>query len=1028
MTHPRVSRRAVALSLAVLLLLGQSLSLVYTLAEGVRLGVPLASSTRTIAPDTELTQEVLYNGDVRQAANYVTYSPGGVVRPVVAYGNKLYGLSTINTINKFQNESGHHVMAAINADFFASSTGLPLGMVITEGVVRSSDAGSRAIGFFQDGGAMVGAPALSMQMERVEGGAAVPVHHINKLRRAGGGIYLLTNDFSEQTRNNTQGIDVLLLVEEGAPRIGGSMTAVVEDVIDANISMAIPDGYAMLTADLDSGYYDALAQLAVGDRLRLTIQASDPRWSSVDYAVGCGEYLVQNGQPATSFEDAGIAGINPRTAFGIKQDGSLVFYTLDGRRASHSTGATLANLASELAALGCVTAVNLDGGGSTAIAAQIPGKSNAAVVNRPSDGSARRCANYIMLVNTAAPTGSADLIHITPYNAVALAGSGIRLSAAATDANYQYVGEVSDVEYSVSGGSASGNTLWVPMAAGQTQIRAASPSGSGSAPLLVIETPETLTVEQQNGDAVFALNLEPSETVQLKASATYGGRDVLLSSDALSWEVLGMAATVDGDGLLTASDAEGTTGRLRVTAGELSVTVALQNGESPYEVESFERDGVWLTPESEMAASTATGLTMPDLNYVRYGAASLAVDYAVDESGTATLATTAPVALPKGPDYLHLWISADAPDMALTFAAADGSALTAPLQRGEDSGERLLPATAEVPEGAVSLTGLLIQPVEGQETQGRFVIDHITAGFGQPRTDLTPPEVGYFEAVERYTEYDAELDLEPVPDGYDLSATVADDTGAPVQSLTLLMDGREIPFQYDRDTLQLTAAVAQPEEGLHRFTVMVQDAYGNLARGTLELRVNTTGEPPETFADVEPEHWAVDYIAYVSAKNIVTGETEDDGLTYYRPSRSMTRAEFCAVLTRHLGLNVDTAANIQMPFDDLDDIAPWALPYVRAIYAQGLINGRADGSRLLFDAAAPITRGEMMTILGKTLPKGYPQPALTFTDADQVPAWAAPYVGLLTGLGIVNGYTDGSIGASGQVLRSEAAKVLAGMY
>jgi len=167
----------------------------------------------------------------------------------------------------------------------------------------------------------------------------------------------------------------------------------------------------------------------------------------------------------------------------------------------------------------------------------------------------------------------------------------------------------------------------------------------------------------------------------------------------------------------------------------------------------------------------------------------------------------------------------------------------------------------------------------------------------------------------------------------------------------------------------------------------------------------------------------------IADKHIAEGESAEGGLFHYHPDRSLTRAEFCTILTRYLGLDTDLYAQTALPFEDGGQIADWALPYIRAIYARGLINGRdLGGGHVAFDPAAPITRAEMMTILGKTLPKGYPQPALAFTDGEQVPAWAAPYVSLLTGIGIVGGYPDGSIGASGLVLRSEAAKVLACTY
>ena len=56
----------------------------------------------------------------------------------------------------------------------------------------------------------------------------------------------------------------------------------------------------------------------------------------------------------------------PRTAIGVTQDGSVLLVVVDGRAdLPHSIGATLAELAQLMLNLGCVSAMNMDGGGSS---------------------------------------------------------------------------------------------------------------------------------------------------------------------------------------------------------------------------------------------------------------------------------------------------------------------------------------------------------------------------------------------------------------------------------------------------------------------------------------------------------------------------------------------------------------------------------------------------------------------------------------------------------------------------------------
>ena len=60
-------------------------------------------------------------------------------------------------------------------------------------------------------------------------------------------------------------------------------------------------------------------------------------------------------------------GVSPdRTAIGITSDGKVVLFVCDGRIKS-SDGATIVELARIMLGLGCVEAVNMDGGGSTAM-------------------------------------------------------------------------------------------------------------------------------------------------------------------------------------------------------------------------------------------------------------------------------------------------------------------------------------------------------------------------------------------------------------------------------------------------------------------------------------------------------------------------------------------------------------------------------------------------------------------------------------------------------------------------------------
>jgi exopolysaccharide biosynthesis protein len=88
-------------------------------------------------------------------------------------------------------------------------------------------------------------------------------------------------------------------------------------------------------------------------------------------AIGGGPVLVQDGmQMITNDEERMFTGKamhdrHPRTAMGYTADGDLIVLVVEGRNKGIAEGASLVHLANILVELGCVEALNLDGGGSS---------------------------------------------------------------------------------------------------------------------------------------------------------------------------------------------------------------------------------------------------------------------------------------------------------------------------------------------------------------------------------------------------------------------------------------------------------------------------------------------------------------------------------------------------------------------------------------------------------------------------------------------------------------------------------------
>ena len=132
---------------------------------------------------------------------------------------------------------------------------------------------------------------------------------------------------------------------------------------------------------------DALARVRRGDRVAIAQTLGSRLADEARLVVGGGPLLVEKGVVNVRSREESIApdiayGRAPRTGVGVKADGTVLLMVVDGR-SQYSAGMSLKEFATYLKRFGAVSAVNLDGGGSSEMV--LDGK----IMNRPSDGSER---------------------------------------------------------------------------------------------------------------------------------------------------------------------------------------------------------------------------------------------------------------------------------------------------------------------------------------------------------------------------------------------------------------------------------------------------------------------------------------------------------------------------------------------------------------------------------------------------------------------------------------------------------------
>ncbi|WP_124114337.1 S-layer homology domain-containing protein [Paenibacillus xylanexedens] len=179
---------------------------------------------------------------------------------------------------------------------------------------------------------------------------------------------------------------------------------------------------------------------------------------------------------------------------------------------------------------------------------------------------------------------------------------------------------------------------------------------------------------------------------------------------------------------------------------------------------------------------------------------------------------------------------------------------------------------------------------------------------------------------------------------------------------------------------------------------------------------------PATFSDVS-SHWSRDDVQDLASRLIVQGTGEN----VFAPDRSITRAEFTAVLLRGLGLHAPRSTEAAS-FTDVKT-GSWYEDEVQTAVSYGLISGYADDS---FRPNSEISRAEALTIVSRAMKLvGLAQADAsettsllsTYSDSAKVQAWAAEPVASAIKQELVQG-ADGKLMSDADISRAQTAAIV----
>lgn len=299
-----------------------------------------------------------------------------------------------------------NAVALVNGDFFTMQLqGVPLGASIIDGDMKSSPAVLTDIwsfGIDENNTAFIDSTKFVGSVT-APNGKSYPIDGLNKTfywyqpskeYSHESKIQMYNSFWSSKSRGDKTAGEVLL-----------SEDNVVEQIVyRKNIDMKIPEGKKILQVSGGSERF-MRENVKVGDKLQINTNIEPNRnWKMM---IGGHALLVENGAIKKYTKDVNsIGGVRARTAVGISQDGKTVYIVSAEGRTNRSPGLSLNELSQFMLDLGAYKAMNLDGGGSTAMAVRNLGDLKRTRVTNPErNAGERKVVNGLGVFNTTTNTG-----------------------------------------------------------------------------------------------------------------------------------------------------------------------------------------------------------------------------------------------------------------------------------------------------------------------------------------------------------------------------------------------------------------------------------------------------------------------------------------------------------------------------------------------------------------------------------------------------------------------------------------------
>ena len=284
-----------------------------------------------------------------------------------------------------------HAIAAVNADFFLfAPAGVPTNAHIERGTVIAGPGPNVLLGYDAQRGLFIDSVRVSGAVTSAHG--TVNVQNWNRPAANRAGLV-----------DARWGVPLDTLVRTRAMRLDPIVPVRQDSSVGRYVVRAARRGDTLVFGDTLLLIVPPAqrARVVAGDTVTVQRRLT-PYWPR-ETVGGRGVLLIDSvvGADVDKEGNAGFQGLNPRTAAGIARVGTsqrLLLAVIDGRQPGYSVGMTLRQTAELLQSLGAQRAINLDGGGSSAMIVRDNTTGALRVRNKPSDPTGERAVGNALAV------------------------------------------------------------------------------------------------------------------------------------------------------------------------------------------------------------------------------------------------------------------------------------------------------------------------------------------------------------------------------------------------------------------------------------------------------------------------------------------------------------------------------------------------------------------------------------------------------------------------------------------------------